>query len=211
MPKSKGLLVLAAFLTLILLGTGCEMLAFSEAEPEEQVVAEGKIPQWLLAEHRLVSSADDRDEALLPKDNDEEEEEPAEETAEPEPAEEAAVTQPQEPDPAPQQQETAPPADSAEEPAQEQPEKERVSNQKWQGGTYSGDWQDGTPNGRGTFFHPSGAELTGTWVNGNPDGQFRLTDATGKSSNVHFDKGSIVENGGSNWWSPGGNTGGGWF
>jgi len=209
MPRSKGLLMLAAFLTLLLIGASCEMSASSEAEPEEQVVAEGKVPQWLLAEHRFEENDED-EEALLPKDDDEAEE-PAEE-ADPELAEEPAETQPAETDPEPEQEETAEPVDSAEEPAQEEePEKERVSNQEWRGGTYSGDWQDGAPHGRGTFYHPSGAELTGNWVNGNPDGRVRFTDTDGNTDIVIFSQGRRVDDGASDWWSPGGDTGSSWF
>ena len=217
MPKSKGLLLVTVILILVFAGAGCGMLAAGDEElVEADVTGEGKLPQWLLAEHRGVGIAEAaEDEDLMLKDNDDEEtEEPVEETAEPEPVEEATETQPAETAPPPPQQDTSGSGDSADQtPSQPEPETENVTNRDWQGGTYTGAWENGRPNGRGTFNHPSGAQLTGTWVNGNPDGQFSLIDANGNTTRVTFDMGQIVEEAsGSDWWSPdSGGSGGSWF
>ncbi len=219
MPTVKAFLMVLSILALSFLLIGCGFIADRDAEPEEAETAEaGKLPGWLLSEHR---SEQQEEEPLKPKDPDQDE---TDELAEPDPAEETV-----EPETEPTQETAAPQEPSDDhaveadpgEPAngeEQEPQPEQVTDQVWQRGTYTGAWLDGQPHGQGTFNHPSGGTLTGNWVEGTPHGQFTLTAPDGSTDTVYFEQGQIAEapddhDGGeeANWWEPDSGSGGGWF
>ncbi len=183
------------FLTLIVLVIssgliGCGMLSSQEEEPEDFTTAkEGKLPEWLLLEHR--STEWEAAGPLKPKNPENDEDDEDRDVVEPELPEETTDAEPTQ---AAQRQEQPGQEHNveAEDQAQE-PEITQVSNKEWQRGKYTGSWLEGNPHGEGTFEHPDGGKLSGNWVKGNPDGQFTKTDPDDTTETVYFSQGQIQD------------------
>lgn len=177
---------------------GCGMILSLDTTPEMGGPAEeaGKIPEWLLAKHRIseITVAESNDEPLKPKDPDDETGVEGEETEGSGNEEDDSAAEKVEEKETVKEREKAPAED-------EEGKTERVTDKAWKEGTYTGEWQDGKPNGNGTFEHTSGGKLSGSWVNGKPHGLIRVTHPNGETETIRFDHGKVVDD--SDWWKPG--------
>lgn len=110
MPKLKAVLMYGFVIVLLISLTGCGMVFNRAYEAEtEEVVLEAGLPQWLQLAHRSSDLLAAEDEMVLPKDTEEDEEDPVEPEPAPETAAPAPAEQPSQPAPASTPAQTATP------------------------------------------------------------------------------------------------------